>query len=289
MITAAFKSAWAASPVMTAISAALHALFLLAIIIWGIAPQATRKPQTEFTKVTLVETKPGPPALEDFKPAPTESESPPGRIDVAEVKPDKPPASIEMIQPAAPAKEINEVIPVKKRRRTAKPLPEPEPKTAKKPKEEPPKKQESPEEYLKKRLAELEKDVSPKKKTFSSAASQGKPDSTAKPGGGGTGGADIDPELVRWMRQVRGKVNTVWAVIGQGPSRKVTMIGVKISDDGALTDATVDETSGDAAFDRSALRAVHQAAPFPPLPTSVKERIRQAGGLALRFTPGEVQ
>jgi len=287
MITAAFKSAWAASPVMTAISAALHALFLLAIIIWSVAPQTTRKPQTEFTKVTLVETKAGPPALEELKPSPAQSESPPGRIDVAEVKPEKPPASIEMIQPVAPAKEITEVIPVKKRRRTAKPLPEPEPKSAKKPKEEPPKKQKAPEEYLKERIAALEKAEADKKKAFSPPP--GKPDATAKPGGGGTSGAGLDPELVRWMRQVRGKVNTVWAVIGQGPSRKVTMIGVKISDDGALADATVDETSGDSAFDRSALRAVHQAAPFPPLPTSVKEKIRQAGGLALRFTPGEVQ
>ncbi|MCA1961524.1 MAG: cell envelope integrity protein TolA [Desulfomonile sp.] len=274
---------------MTAVSAALHALFLLAIVVWGFAPQTTRKPQLEFTKVTLVEAKSGPPALEALEPPPAGRDLPSSRIDVAEVRPEQAPSSIEMIQPAAPAKEISENIPVKKRKRPLQRLPEPESKSVKKPKEEPPRKQESPDEYLKKRLAALEKDVASRKKTFSSPASQGKAEVSPKQGGGGASGADIDPELVRWMRQVRSKVNAVWAVIGQGPSRKVTVIGVQISDDGALTDATVDETSGDAAFDRSALRAVHQAAPFPPLPTSVKERIRQQGGLALRFTPGDVQ
>ena len=70
---------------------------------------------------------------------------------------------------------------------------------------------------------------------------------------------------------------------------RVTIIGVKIADNGRLMDASVDESSGDQVFDRSAMRAVLQAAPFPPIPSELKEKISKAGGLAFRFTPKGVQ
>jgi TonB family protein len=69
----------------------------------------------------------------------------------------------------------------------------------------------------------------------------------------------------------------------------VTVIGVKIADNGRLMDASVDKSSGDQVFDRSAMRAVFQAAPFPPIPSELKEKISKAGGLALRFTPKGMQ
>lgn len=287
MITSAFRSARAASPAMTAVSAGLHGLCLLVLIVWGIAPQSVRKSPTEFTRVTLVETKPGPPAVEALEPT-GEFKSPQQRDDFSEVKIEHSALSLETVQPAA-VREVAEVISVKKRKRSPQRLAEPERKTVTKHEEKKPKKQENTGEILEQRLAALKKDVEAKKKSFSSAASQGKPETATTPGGGGTNGTHVDPELVRWMRHVRGKINAHWAVIGQGPSRKGTVIGVKIADDGALVDTSVDETSGDAAFDKSALRAIHQAAPFPPVPPAVKEKIRQAGGLALRFTPGGIE
>jgi TonB family protein len=51
----------------------------------------------------------------------------------------------------------------------------------------------------------------------------------------------------------------------------------------------VNESSGDEVFDKSALRAVFQADPFPAVPTEVMGKIRKAGGLALRFTPKGMQ
>lgn len=290
MTTPAFRSAHAATPAMTALSAGLHGLLILVLIVWSIWPQSARKPiQTEFTRVTLVESQPGAPALEALDLPADKHDSPPGREDLSEVKREQRAVALEVVQPAASPRESTAAIPLKKRKRAAQRLPEPERKAAKKQEEKPTKKQEDPAELVEKRLAALKKDVEGKKKTFSSAASQGKPETEARPGGGGTTGTGVDPELVRWMRQVRGKINAHWAVIGQGTTRRVTVIGVKISDDGGLVDTTVDETSGDTAFDRSALRAVHQAAPFPRVPPAVQEKIRQAGGLALRFTPSGIE
>jgi TonB family protein len=70
---------------------------------------------------------------------------------------------------------------------------------------------------------------------------------------------------------------------------RITIVGVRIADNGRLMDASVDESSGDQVFDRSAIRAVFQAAPFPPIPSELKEKISRAGGLALRFTSKGMQ
>jgi len=64
---------------------------------------------------------------------------------------------------------------------------------------------------------------------------------------------------------------------------------VKLSDYGKLLDATVDESSGYLVFDRSAMRAVFQASPFPAVTPAIREKIQSAGGLALRFTAGGMQ
>ena len=61
-------------------------------------------------------------------------------------------------------------------------------------------------------------------------------------------------------------------------------MGIKLAEDGRLIDARLDRASGDVVLDRSALRAVAQANPFPAVPTEVAEKIRQEGGLALEFT-----
>ena len=70
---------------------------------------------------------------------------------------------------------------------------------------------------------------------------------------------------------------------------KIAVIGVQIAEDGKLVDASIDSSSGDKLFDNSALRAIFHAAPFPPIPQEVTDKIRQSGGLALRFTPGGMQ
>jgi colicin import membrane protein len=89
---------------------------------------------------------------------------------------------------------------------------------------------------------------------------------------------------------VRSRVNLHWSVFAEDqPVRRVTIIAVKIADDGELIDARVDESSGNQTFDLSAMRAVRQAAPFPSVPRMLREEIRKRGGLALRFTPGGMQ
>lgn len=47
-----------------------------------------------------------------------------------------------------------------------------------------------------------------------------------------------------------------------------------IKRDGMLAGADIEEKSGDSNFDLACLRGVSQAAPFPPLPEGLPEKIR---------------
>lgn len=89
---------------------------------------------------------------------------------------------------------------------------------------------------------------------------------------------------------VKAKINSRWTLPSAGGSiAGETIVGVKLGDDGDILDTTVEESSGDLFFDRSAIRAVINATPFPPPSIEVKDRIRGAGGLALRFTAKGMQ
>jgi TonB family protein len=88
---------------------------------------------------------------------------------------------------------------------------------------------------------------------------------------------------------VKSRINSQWFLTGDDPRKnKETIIGIQISDNGSLIKASVDKSSGDKVFDNSAMRAIHQAAPFPPLPSEVK-KIQESRGLGLRFTPRGMQ
>ena len=55
---------------------------------------------------------------------------------------------------------------------------------------------------------------------------------------------------------------------------EITVIGVRLGDDGRVMDVAIDESSGDETFDRSAIRAVLQASPLPPLTPETREKVR---------------
>lgn len=133
--------------------------------------------------------------------------------------------------------------------------------------------------HLEKRLSELRSKVQ--------SRNVDTPQTNAQASGKASG---ADAELLRWFEQVKNKVNTNWSLLGdQTRMERVTIVGVQLTEDGKLVDASIDSSSGDKLFDNSALRAVFHAAPFPPVPQDVGEKIRQSGGLALRFTPGGMQ
>lgn len=141
--------------------------------------------------------------------------------------------------------------------------------------------------YLENRLSELRSKMREK----SSEARPSENSLTSQAGSSSKAGASrADAELLRWFELVKNRVNTHWSLLGdQTKLDKITVVGVQITEDGKLVDASIDSSSGDKLFDNSALRAVFHAAPFPPIPHEVVEKIKQSGGLALRFTPGGMQ
>jgi len=191
----------------------------------------------------------------------------------------------ETVKPVSLNAPAKEVIPLRKRKKPPRRVLAAKPEKRKKP----PEKRKDPQSFVEKRLAAIRSDLEARKKDHDSPqTSQAPQDRISRPSNGpGLPGAGVDEDLVRWFDGVRHRINSNWSVFGEPTnSARVTVVGVRIADDGALIDASVEESSGDPVMDRSAMRAVFLAAPFPPVPPSVKERIRKAGGLALRFTPG---
>jgi TonB family protein len=287
-MTRIFARSWdLVPPWILLISVFLHGIFILALVIVSYQAVTRKKPPDRevSTRVNLVaHSSAAPPAMEKLPEIPmTEADiaasEPPT---VAEKTAEPTPAAREVVEEhkvRAPA----ETIRVAKRKRPMKQV-----KAAKPPEKKP----EDPDAILQKRLAALREKVEKRK----AAEPQAAPATPAgQPGSGGNAGPNpgADPafrELVRWLDGVRSRINSRWSVPTETrPAERVTVVGVRIGDDGRLIAATIHETSGDELFDRSAVSAVFQAAPFPPVPAEVSEKIRKAGGLALRFTPKGMQ
>ena len=282
-----------ASPRMLAVSAVLHGLLLLIVMICSAALQVQRPPTPEeVTRVVLTEQPEGPPAAEKIQPGPVKDPEPTLPEDSQQTEPLDPPPKLkrEIVQ----AQELSKESPPAAVRLTKRKKP---PKRVEAPKKEPapPEKQEkkeSPESFLENRLASLRKDVESRKSA--PAARKPAPEAKAVPAQGSHGSASgngtVDAEAARWLALVKTRINANWSLPANGRQvERVAIIGVQISDNGALANVAVDSSSGDEFFDKSAMRAVFQAAPFPSPPTEVARKIRDAGGLALRFTPRGMQ
>jgi len=293
MIRILSKSPDAASPRALLVSAGLHALLLCAIVLFSYSVTRWPAPSEEIiSRVKLVEAEPGPPAVEHVQSGPIKT---PAILHRDEVDPQanakQPTESVrQILEPAAISLAQNDAIPLRKRKKPAEHVEKPSKTEPKKPDETVAKKKEDPKTFLEKRLASIREGV----KTRQSDASSPAAVPTGSQGLGRTGsregGAVAEEELRRWLDDVRNRINYRWSVFGDRRHvRKLTVIGVKIDDSGRLVDAAVNESSGDEVFDQSALRAVFQADPFPAIPPEVRDKIRRAGGLALRFTPRGMQ
>lgn len=294
MISLSSRTFDSASPWMIVISVLFHGLVAVAVVVVSSAALKARKPPEEIVRhVKLIEPAAGTLVAEKLQPPPQET------VEVLpSAEPAIPPEPAKSSEPERETIQVNsmappsqELIPMAKRRSPPKRLAapkeepkkeEPKPKTADEKKEKAkPAPKESPESFLQKRLAAIRKNLENKKQEESPVrGSYG-----SKPGSGTT-----DEEIARWLEQVKSAINAHWAVFGHDRRQdRITVIGARIADDGKLTAAAVDQSSGDPVFDRSAMRAVYQASPFPAIPTSAREKIRKEGGLALRFTPGGMQ
>jgi TonB family protein len=293
MIRILSRSPDAASPRMLLISVGLHAILLCAIILFSYSITRPPIPKEVVNRVTLVESSPGPPVAERTKRDPINSPAilPREKPEPQTSTKDRSESVRQVLEPTAISTAQNQAISLRKRR-PAKHVEKP-----KKPKPVPKKsdkslakKQEDPQKYLERKLASIQERV----KNIKSDASR-RPTVSADPSGlEKTGSKDGErasqEELRRWLEDVRSRINSRWSVFGdRSQVSRPTEIGVKIDDNGRLTGATVNQSSGNQVFDQSALRAVYQADPFPAIQPEVREQIRKAGGLALRFAPGGMQ
>ncbi|MFH1112614.1 MAG: TonB family protein [Pseudomonadota bacterium] len=266
----------ATSPRMLGASALIHGLLILALIAASTAAvNQPKPPEPLITTVGLV-APPGPPAPVVLQPGATKEPQTvaPEPLETASARDEAGPPERRTLNTATLASKPVKRIPLKKRDRKIRRVAEVPEEERKKPQ---PKEREDPEDYLKKKLAALKEKLD-----------------TRKPSMPGPPGPDdsklTDEQLARWYGGMRDKISAHWSVFQEtSVVDRVTEVGIQIADNGQLLHAGVDKSSGDPVFDRSAMRAVHQAAPFPPVPPDVRERIRQAGGLALRFTPGGIQ
>jgi TonB family protein len=284
MSTIPVRSSDAASSRMLAVSACIHGICILALIV---VSGSFHKPKTpgpqEIVRVTLKPTAPSPPLPEKAQQDQSVVSEPPlsdNQVELVEA-----PKPTEKKQAEVKAESLNapkESIPEKKRKRPIKtvkapkpPEKKPEKPVAKKPDKkpsEPVKKKEDADDYLKKQIAELAKGVEKKRSDAVAPRPQ-------------AGSGVVDKEALAWFAAVRTSINDSWSVFASyHHSDRLTVVGVQLANDGRLIDVTLDQSSGDEVLDRSALRAVHQASPFPPVPSQVADMIRREKGLAFRFS-----
>ena len=99
-------------------------------------------------------------------------------------------------------------------------------------------------------------------------------------------GLDVtDFPFTYYLRQIQQKVSERWrAPAGIAATNQRSVVLFEILRDGRIKDPTVEQTSGDSLFDQSALRAIMEASPFPPLPQDFK-----ASSLRVHFgfVPGD--
>ena len=90
--------------------------------------------------------------------------------------------------------------------------------------------------------------------------------------GSEVGGLDNpDFTYAYYLDRMLSLIDAQWTRPSMGSGVKAVVF-FRISRDGAMTDLTVEQSSGYNSFDLAALRAVQNAAPFPPLPRAYKNQ-----------------
>ncbi len=285
----------AASPRMVLLSLLLHGLFLVGAVVlsYSIASNP-RFNDASVTRVKLVELRQGPAPVDKITLDPKRH---------AGLIPQEVPADSKKVPIASKTRRRTvkskraRVLPAKstiRLKERKRPLQRVDPPAAvnKPPVKRLTKKEHDPEAFIRNRVAAIRKQVESKNVKRALSDGSGVADANKLPEAQGTrsDGVLMDEEALKWFHAVRSRVNSNWSVFGRHErGERITVIAVRVGDDGGLLNASIYKSSSDRVFDLSAMRAVHQAAPFPAIPPTLKDKIRNAGGLALRFTPAGVQ
>lgn len=302
MSTISARPSDAASSRMLALSACIHGICILALIICSASFHKAKPLQPQAITRVRIETPPAsPPKTELFQPETVTEPTPVAENQVQEAEKAKPDETKQAEVVAKTEKAATKSIPLKKRKKPMRTVKAPKPpekkpekkaeaKPDKKKPPEPKKKKEDPDAYLAKRFADLRKEVENKKSDAVAQKPKPKPSNPAVGDGTQPGSGIFDKRYLEWLAGVRVKIKANWSIFSSDHnSQRVTQVGVQLAEDGRLINATLDKASGDEVLDRAALRAVYQASPFPRMSAEVAERIRQAGGLALEFTVKGIQ
>jgi TonB family protein len=82
---------------------------------------------------------------------------------------------------------------------------------------------------------------------------------------------NTDPALAYYFVLVQDTITGNWTPPKMGPGTTASVsVSLRILRSGQLRDLAIDASSGDRAFDDSALRAVRLSIPLPPLPPGFK-------------------
>ncbi|MBI4961720.1 MAG: cell envelope integrity protein TolA [Desulfomonile tiedjei] len=291
MIRVLSKSSYGASPRMLLFSAGLHAILLCAIILASFSMVRRPAPSEEvISRINLVDAAPGPAVVEQVEHGPIKAPAVLPREEPEPMAKEAPESVRQVVEHAAMTPSQNDAIPLRKRRKPAEQVEKPKKPEPKKPDATASNKKEDPQKYLENRLTALRDKLKDRKTAASPSPAVANDGQNPGRSGSNDGGNAAEENLRRWLEEVRNRINSRWSVFGDlRQVRRLTEVRVKVDDDGHLMDASVAASSGSQVFDQSALRAVFQADPFPAIPPDVSEKIRKAGGLALRFAPGGMQ
>ncbi|MBU1276781.1 MAG: cell envelope integrity protein TolA [Proteobacteria bacterium] len=158
-------------------------------------------------------------------------------------------------------------------------------------------KQPDPSKLLASRLKRLEREVAAERKAeqkLTSAMNRLESRVATRQAASGAfaaGAASADTNSLRFQvyyTEIWERVRRQWVLpeaLVKSTRNLEAVVVARIRRDGALAKVWLEKSSGNSRLDSSALRAVEKAAPFPPLPSVVREREHEIG---LRFRPEDL-
>ena len=248
------------------LSLILHGLLLLAVIIYQHFFASSRQVFIpSYQTVSLLGAAPAPPKP---APAPPKPEPAPPKPAPAPPKPAPPQASV----PPKPAAEP--IAPKPQNTPPAKPAPKPET-TATKPDSS---------QELDQRLRNLQRQQDERRAREAREAQQRAQQQTVddairrleQRAGGPV--SELDPRLQAYNQQVHDLIHHNW-IVPQGLDARgmIVVINFNIRRDGRAERIWIEQSSGNAVFDQSGLRAAEKANPFPALPSAVRSPFYEVG------------
>lgn len=79
----------------------------------------------------------------------------------------------------------------------------------------------------------------------------------------------LDEQMERYIQDVQQRIGSRWQWEGDAPNKQA-VVWLAIDRNGYLMSAMLKKSSGNRMLDRAAVRAIHQASPFQPVPNSLR-------------------